>query len=151
MLLNLLNIEKPIKCSASLAFYLFSPPPLINSMKHEHSCKIFYFICMCKNKSTIENFKKDSNGPWVSQFYLFVGTFVRLGFIQMAKSTFIAAITKTGWLGLGILYSNAFYHTDTYNKEWIVPYTFWDQVAITNNYELHFLEIVFYYSKQCSC
>ena len=69
----------------------------------------------------------------------------------MVKSTFIAAIMKTGWLGLGNLYSDAFYHTDTYNKEWIVHYTFWDQVAITNNYELHFLEIVFYKSKQCSC
>ena len=121
---------------------LFPQIYLINSMKHEHSCKIFYFLCMCKHKSTIENFIKDSDGPWVSQFYLYVGTFRRLGFIQMAKSTFIAAITKTGWLGSGILYSDAFYRTDTHNKEWFVHYTFWDQVAITNNYELHFLEIV---------
>ena len=27
-----------IKCSASLAFYLFSPTRLINSINHEHSC-----------------------------------------------------------------------------------------------------------------
>ena len=31
-----------MKCSASLAFYLFSPTRLINSIKHEHSCKILY-------------------------------------------------------------------------------------------------------------
>ena len=44
MLLNLLNsLLKKIKCSASLAFYPFSPTRLINSIKHEHSCKIFYF------------------------------------------------------------------------------------------------------------
>ena len=35
VLLNLLNL-------ASLAFYLFSPTRLINSIKHEHSCKILY-------------------------------------------------------------------------------------------------------------
>ena len=34
--------EKKIKCSASLAFYLFSSTRLINSIKHEHSCKILY-------------------------------------------------------------------------------------------------------------
>ena len=33
---------KEIKCSASLAFNLFSPTHLINSIKHEHSYKIFY-------------------------------------------------------------------------------------------------------------
>ena len=36
------DCEKEIKCSASLAFYLFSPTRLINSIKHEHSCKILY-------------------------------------------------------------------------------------------------------------
>ena len=36
--------EKEIKCSASLAFYLFSPTRLINSIKHEHSCKILYLF-----------------------------------------------------------------------------------------------------------
>ena len=34
--------EKEIKCEASLAFYLFSSTCLINSIKHEHSCKILY-------------------------------------------------------------------------------------------------------------
>ena len=34
--------EKEMKCSASLAFYLFSPTRLINSIKLEHSCKILY-------------------------------------------------------------------------------------------------------------
>ena len=29
---------------ASLAFYFFSPTRLINSIKHEHSCKILYII-----------------------------------------------------------------------------------------------------------
>ena len=33
-----------IKCSTGLAFYHFSPSRLINSIKHEHSCKILYFI-----------------------------------------------------------------------------------------------------------
>ena len=33
-----------IKLVASLAFYLFSPTRLINSIKHEHSCKILYII-----------------------------------------------------------------------------------------------------------
>ena len=29
-----------------LAFYLFSPTCLINSIKHEHSCKILYLNCL---------------------------------------------------------------------------------------------------------
>ena len=33
-----------IKCSASLAFYLFFSSHLLNSIKHDHSCKILY-IC----------------------------------------------------------------------------------------------------------
>ena len=33
---------KVIKCSTSLAFYLFFPTCLINSINHEHSCKILY-------------------------------------------------------------------------------------------------------------
>ena len=40
----LTRCEKEIKCSASLAFYLFSPTRLINSIKHEHSCKILYVL-----------------------------------------------------------------------------------------------------------
>ena len=36
------HCEKEIKCSASLAFYLFNPTRLINSIKHEHSFKILY-------------------------------------------------------------------------------------------------------------
>ena len=32
--------KKVIKCLASLTFYHFSPTHLINSIKHEHSCKI---------------------------------------------------------------------------------------------------------------
>ena len=39
-----LNAKKEIKCSASLTFYLFSPTRLINSIKHEHSCKILYLL-----------------------------------------------------------------------------------------------------------
>ena len=31
-----------IKCLASIAFYHFFPTHLINSIKHEHSCKILY-------------------------------------------------------------------------------------------------------------
>ena len=31
---------KEIKCEACQAFYLFSPTRLINSIKHEHSCKM---------------------------------------------------------------------------------------------------------------
>ena len=36
--------EKGIKCSTSIAFYLFSPTRLINSIKYEHSCKILYLL-----------------------------------------------------------------------------------------------------------
>ena len=42
VLLNLLNLP-------SLAFYLFSPTHVINSIKHEHSCKILY---ICTKRST---------------------------------------------------------------------------------------------------
>ena len=38
-------VAKEIKCSASLAFYLFTPTRLINSIKNEHSYKILYVIC----------------------------------------------------------------------------------------------------------
>ena len=38
--------KKGIKCSASLVFHLFSPTRLMNSIKHEHSCKGFYIILM---------------------------------------------------------------------------------------------------------
>ena len=34
--------KKEIKCEASLAFYLLSSTRLVNSIKHEHSCKILY-------------------------------------------------------------------------------------------------------------
>ena len=47
--MNLLNLlQKEIKRSASLAFYLFSSTCLINSTKHviEHSCKILYVKMM---------------------------------------------------------------------------------------------------------
>ena len=37
-------MKKRKKCSASLAFYLFSPTCLINSIKHEPSCKILYLV-----------------------------------------------------------------------------------------------------------
>ena len=41
--MNLLNsLRKRDISSASLAFYLFSPTRLINSIKHEHSCKILF-------------------------------------------------------------------------------------------------------------
>ena len=36
-----------MKCSPSLTFYLFSPTSLINSKKHEHSCKILCFLTLC--------------------------------------------------------------------------------------------------------
>ena len=39
-----IHCEKEIKCSTSLVFYLFSPTRLINSIKHERSCKILYFF-----------------------------------------------------------------------------------------------------------
>ena len=41
VLLNLLNsLLKAIKCSTSHAFYRFTSTLTINSIKHEHSCKI---------------------------------------------------------------------------------------------------------------
>ena len=44
VLLNLLNsLQKVIKCLASLPFYHFSRTSYINSIKHEHSCKIPIF------------------------------------------------------------------------------------------------------------
>ena len=48
VLLDLLNSLRKtdkmwgLKCSARLAFCLFSPTHLIKSIKHEHSCKILY-------------------------------------------------------------------------------------------------------------
>ena len=36
--------EKDINCLASLSFYHFSPTHLINSIKHEHLCKILYVV-----------------------------------------------------------------------------------------------------------
>ena len=43
-ILNLFNfLQKAIKCSASLTFYGFSSTRLINSIKHEQSCKILIF------------------------------------------------------------------------------------------------------------
>ena len=51
VLLNLLNsLRKRDKMLGKLAFYLFSPTRLINSIKHEHSCKIFY---LCDRYSTL--------------------------------------------------------------------------------------------------
>ena len=45
VLMNLLNsLRFEIKCSANLAFYLFSPTSLINTIKHEHPCKILYLF-----------------------------------------------------------------------------------------------------------
>ena len=35
-------VAKVIKCLTSLIFYLFSTTCLINSIKHEHLCKILY-------------------------------------------------------------------------------------------------------------
>ena len=41
VLLNLLNeLGKRLKCEACRAFYFFFATSLINSIKHEHSCKI---------------------------------------------------------------------------------------------------------------
>ena len=39
-----------MKCSASLAFYLFSPTRLINSIKHEHSCKVLFVTSFFQGK-----------------------------------------------------------------------------------------------------
>ena len=45
VLLTLLNSsEKAIKCLASLTFYLFTSTSLINSIIHEYTCKILYFL-----------------------------------------------------------------------------------------------------------
>ena len=35
-------VAREIKCSVSLAFYLFSSTRLLNLIKHEHSCEIIY-------------------------------------------------------------------------------------------------------------
>ena len=43
LLLKISNsLKKVIKCSASLAFNRFSPTSLINSILHEHLCKILF-------------------------------------------------------------------------------------------------------------
>ena len=45
VLLNLLNeLGKEIKCKACQAFYLFFTTSLINSIIHEHECKILFII-----------------------------------------------------------------------------------------------------------
>ena len=70
VLLNLLNsLRKSIKCSASLAFDLFSPTSLINSMKFEYSCKILYVpsherlaLIECAPKSPLDAHAEVSGG-----------------------------------------------------------------------------------------
>ena len=43
VLLNLSNLlRKRVKCEACREFYLFFATSLINSIEHEHSCKILY-------------------------------------------------------------------------------------------------------------
>ena len=55
VLLTLLkSLQKAIKCSTSLAFYRFPPTRLINSIKHEHLCKILYVIFKNAPKSAPE-------------------------------------------------------------------------------------------------
>ena len=44
--------EKEIKWSKSLAFYLFSQTRLLNSIKHEHLCKILYVKVVSKPNHT---------------------------------------------------------------------------------------------------
>ena len=52
-----------IKCSASLAFYHFFPNPFkINSIKHEHSCKILLHISLGHMYVTISK----EMGLWIS-------------------------------------------------------------------------------------
>ena len=38
------SLRKRDKMAARLTFYRFSPTRLINSIKHEHSCKILYVL-----------------------------------------------------------------------------------------------------------
>ena len=47
VLMNLLNtLRNILKCSANLAFYLFSPARLNKSLKHARSCKILYHMTL---------------------------------------------------------------------------------------------------------
>ena len=66
VLLNKTRCEIEIICSASLAFYLFSPTRLINSIKHEHSCKILYlFGHMCLQSSVyLQVIEEDLEEAW---------------------------------------------------------------------------------------
>ena len=50
--------EKEIKCSASLAFYLFSPARLINSIKHEHSCTGFPHFFQFQIQGLFQDFSR---------------------------------------------------------------------------------------------
>ena len=51
---NLLNSLQETKCSASLAFSHFFPTCLINSIKHEHSCKILYVHYQLRSTGNFE-------------------------------------------------------------------------------------------------
>ena len=61
---------------ASLAFYLFSSFRLINSIKHEHSCKIIY-LCMCLCLSVISHC--DTSWSYSLVFFFFFFFFFFLG------------------------------------------------------------------------
>ena len=57
----------------SLAFYLFSlfsPAHLINSIKHEHSCKIL-FICNKRSTHVGSSIYYRENKPGISNFWLY--------------------------------------------------------------------------------
>ena len=68
VLLNLINLlQKEMKYSASLTFYLLTLTCLINSLKHEHSCKILYlngiFTTEPLARSALKYFHT-SDSPW---------------------------------------------------------------------------------------
>ena len=53
-----LTLRKRKKCSTSLAFYLVFQTRLINSIKHEHSCKIHYIFFTHVGSSILKNLEK---------------------------------------------------------------------------------------------
>ena len=65
-----------IKCSTSLAFYLFSPTCLINSIIHEHSIQMSIFFSVRSQWSVIswvniQNFKNPEPSKFKSQNLLY--------------------------------------------------------------------------------
>ena len=103
VLLNLLNCwEKTIRCSAQPCILSFSPTYLINSIIHEHSCKILYV--MIPNFQTDRSWQtarprsdcsfRSSEGAVLSRFILFAILSAFLDKLLYGKATLFKVLDE---------------------------------------------------------